>query len=165
MYTSPAITVGLASRTGAGSPLTTGGCQCHTWFADAAFDGVNAVALLNELCCGPCRYWGQSRLGPAVRGEPATATWGTCTTPISPIAAVSVRTGAKPPNLAIATPRAEQAAAQPDHSCFTSSADSISAAQRQPAEPDQLPHIQRRMDAFEPWVALHQWRPSGILQA
>src|SRR5215813_3986204 len=104
MYTSPGTTVGLASRTGAGSPLTTGGCQCHTWFADAAFDGVNAVALLNELCCGSCRYWGQSRPGPAVCGEPATATWGTCITPISPIAAVSIRTRASQPNLAIANP-------------------------------------------------------------
>jgi hypothetical protein len=32
---------------------------------EPAFDVVNAVALLIELCCGPCRYWGQSRFGAA----------------------------------------------------------------------------------------------------
>ena len=53
MYTVPATTVGLASRNGFGWPGTTGGCQCHTWDAEAAFDGVNAVALLIELCYGP----------------------------------------------------------------------------------------------------------------
>src|SRR5215470_6325970 len=61
MYTRPATTVGLASSSGAGLPVITGGCQCHTWVAEAAFDGVNAVAGLTELCCGPCRYCGQSR--------------------------------------------------------------------------------------------------------
>src|SRR5215469_15849289 len=65
MYTTPATTVGLASRAGVGLPLITGGCQCHTCLAEPEFDVVNAVALLTELCCGPCRYWGQSRLGPA----------------------------------------------------------------------------------------------------
>src|SRR5215468_11329411 len=78
MYTTPATTVGLASRAGAGLPLITGGCQCHTWCAEAAFDGVNAVALLTELCCGPCSYCGQSRFtaragfaAAAVAGAPA----------------------------------------------------------------------------------------------
>src|SRR5579859_2500051 len=66
MYTTPAATVGLASRAGAGSPLITGGCQCHTWLTEPAFDVVKAVALLTELCCGPCRYWGQSRSGAAL---------------------------------------------------------------------------------------------------
>src|SRR5436309_9563663 len=64
MYTRPAATVGLASGRGAGLPGITGGCQCHTWPADAAFDGVNAVARLTELCCGPCRYCPQSRAAP-----------------------------------------------------------------------------------------------------
>src|SRR5580704_5762594 len=65
MYTTPATTVGLASSAGASLPLITGGCQCHTWLTEAEFDVVKAVALLTELCCGPCRYWGQSRFGAA----------------------------------------------------------------------------------------------------
>src|SRR5260370_1794885 len=72
VYTTPATRVGPASRAGAGWPLITGGCQCHTWCAEAAFDGVNAVALLTELCCGPCSYCGQSRLT-ARAGLAATA--------------------------------------------------------------------------------------------
>jgi hypothetical protein len=63
----PAATIGDASSTGAGSPVITGGCQCHTRTGEAAFDGVNAVALLTESCCGSCTNWGQSRPGPAVR--------------------------------------------------------------------------------------------------
>src|SRR6266567_1422697 len=91
MYTAPATTTGLASRAGAGLPLITGGCQCHTWVTEPAFDVVNAVALLTELCCGPCRYWGQSRFGaaragPAVRAAPAA---GASTTPASPNATTS----------------------------------------------------------------------------
>src|SRR5215467_13934214 len=87
MYTTPATTVGLASRAGAGLPLITGGCQCHTWCAEAAFDGVNAVALLTELCCGPCSYCGQSRFGAAVRAGPAA---GTSVRPAAASAAISV---------------------------------------------------------------------------
>jgi hypothetical protein len=56
MYTTPATTVGLASRAGAGLPLMTGGCQCHACVTEPEFEVVNAVALLTELCCGPCRY-------------------------------------------------------------------------------------------------------------
>src|SRR5579859_3287864 len=94
MYTTPAATVGLASRAGAGSPLITGGCQCHTWLTEPAFDVVNAVALLTELCCGPCRYWVQSRLGaragrgPAA-GAPAAPAGAASTAPASPTAATS----------------------------------------------------------------------------
>src|SRR5579859_2613060 len=104
MYTTPATTVGLASRIGAGSPAMTGGCQCHTWVADAAFDGVNAVALLIEACWGSCRYCGQSRPGPAARGAPATAAPGTCTAPVSPTAAVSNSTRMGEPSRPIAAP-------------------------------------------------------------
>src|SRR5580700_10904726 len=76
MYTTPATTVGLASSAGASLPLITGGCQCHTWLTEAEFDVVKAVALLTELCCGPCRYWGQSRFGaaPAALADPAAGT-------------------------------------------------------------------------------------------
>src|ERR1022692_4532552 len=104
MYTRPATTVGLASRTGAGVPLPPGGCQCHTWLAEAAFDGVNAVARLTELCCGPCRYCGQSRLGPAASEAPATAPWDNGITPASPNAAVSVSIRAREPGLGIVHP-------------------------------------------------------------
>src|SRR5690348_4852266 len=94
MYTRPAATVGLASSRGAGLPVITGGCQCHTWVADAAFDGVNAVAGLTELCCGPCRYCGQSRLAPdaAAAGTGlATATGADNTKPASPDTATSAK--------------------------------------------------------------------------
>src|SRR5215467_10291312 len=87
MYTTPATTVGLASRAGAGLPLITGGCQCHTWCAEAAFDGVNAVALLTELCCGPCSYCGQSRFGAAVRAAGPLAA-------VAPAAGTSIRPAA-----------------------------------------------------------------------
>ena len=97
MYTTPATTVGLASRAGAGLPLIAGGCQCHTWCAEAAFDGVNAVALLTELCCGPCSYCGQSRFGAAVRAglaaladAPAAPAAGTSVKPAAVRAAISV---------------------------------------------------------------------------
>src|SRR5215813_1453647 len=97
MYTTPATTVGLASRAGAGLPLITGGCQCHTWCAEAAFDGVNAVALLTELCCGPCSYCGQSRFGAraclaaaALAGAPAATAAGTSIRPAAVNAAISV---------------------------------------------------------------------------
>src|SRR5215813_6115582 len=97
MYTTPATTVGLASRAGAGLPLITGGCQCHTWCAEAAFDGVNAVALLTELCCGPCSYCGQSRFGAraclaaaALAGAPAVTAAGTSIRPAAVNAAISV---------------------------------------------------------------------------
>src|SRR6516225_1968600 len=94
MYTTPATTVGLASRAGAGLPLITGGCQCHTWCAEAAFDGVNAVALLTELCCGPCSYCGQSRFGAAIArpgvAAPAGPAGGTSTRPAAVRAAISV---------------------------------------------------------------------------
>src|SRR5690242_21037350 len=96
MYTAPATTVGLASRAGAGLPLTTGGCQCHTWVTEPAFDVVNAVELLTELCCGPCKYCGQSRLGPAAAllagpavRAPAAPAAGASTTPARPNAAIS----------------------------------------------------------------------------
>src|SRR5689334_1619486 len=96
MYTAPATTVGLASRAGAGLPLITGGCQCHTWVTEPEVDVVNAVALLTELCCGPCRYWGQSRLGPAAAlltgpavRAPAAPAAGARTTPARPSAAIS----------------------------------------------------------------------------
>src|SRR5262245_46679312 len=97
MYTTPATTVGLASRAGAGLPLITGGCQCHTWCAEAAFDGVNAVALLTELCCGPCSYCGQSRFGAraclaaaALAGAPAAPAAGTRIRPAAVNAVISV---------------------------------------------------------------------------
>src|SRR5215468_6440938 len=97
MYTTPATTVGLASRAGAGLPLITGGCQCHTWCAEAAFDGVNAVALLTELCCGPCSYCGQSRFGAraclaaaALAGAPAAPAAGTSIRPAVVNAVISV---------------------------------------------------------------------------
>src|SRR5215468_9669616 len=97
MYTTPATTVGLASRAGAGLPLITGGCQCHTWCAEAAFDGVNAVALLTELCCGPCSYCGQSRFGAraclaaaALAGAPAAPAAGTSIRPAAVNAVISV---------------------------------------------------------------------------
>src|SRR5499425_3585952 len=92
MYTTPATTVGLASRAGAGLPLITGGCQCHTWWAEAAFDGVNAVALLTELCCGPCSYCGQSRFGAAVCACPAAAALADA--PAAPAAGIRVRPAA-----------------------------------------------------------------------
>src|ERR1700758_2136354 len=91
MYTAPATTVGLAYRIGAGFPLTAGGCQCHIWAADAAFAGVNAVVWLTELCCGPFRYCGQSRSGPAAGAARATAAWGPCTAPARATAAANVR--------------------------------------------------------------------------
>src|SRR6516164_5200693 len=105
MYTTPATTVGLASSAGAGLPLITGGCQCHTCVTEPEFDVVNAVALLTELCWGPCRYWGQSRFGaalwpadPAARGPaasevgaPAAPAAGANTTPASANAAASGR--------------------------------------------------------------------------
>src|SRR6266516_1340804 len=97
MYAAPATTTGLASRAGAGLPLITGGCQCHTWLAEPAFDVVNAVALLTELCCGPCRYWGQSRCGAARVGlavrAPAAPAAGASTAPARPNAAISGITG------------------------------------------------------------------------
>src|SRR6266568_2685510 len=93
MYTAPATTVGLASSAGAGLPLITGGCQCHTCVTEPEFDVVNAVALLTELCCGPCRYWGQSRFGAALAGPavrvPAAPAAGASTTPASPNATTS----------------------------------------------------------------------------
>src|SRR5450755_5098217 len=106
MYTRPAATVGLASRAGAGLPLTVGGCQCHTWLAEAALAGVNAVDRLTELCCGPCRYWVQSRLGPAACDAPAAAPapCGSSIAPASPKAAVSVRIRAREPGLNIVHP-------------------------------------------------------------
>src|SRR5215472_11185866 len=103
MYTRPAATVGLASSSGAGLPVITGGCQCHTWVAEAAFADVNAVARLTELCCGPFRYCGQSRSDPAARGERANATWGTCTAPIKAIPIANVRNRASQPSLSIRT--------------------------------------------------------------
>src|SRR6266849_5699975 len=87
MYTRPAATVGLASRRGAGSPVIAGGCQCHTWLAEAALDGVNAVARLTELCCGPCRYCRQSSPAPAARAADAglaTAAGADSSKPASP---------------------------------------------------------------------------------
>src|SRR6516162_10477051 len=94
MYTTPTTTVGLASRVGVGLPLITGGCQCHTCVTEPEFDVVNAVALLIELCCGPCMYWGQSRFGPAAArlagpavGAPAAPAAGASTTPARPSAA------------------------------------------------------------------------------
>src|SRR5262249_2445129 len=81
MYTRPANTVGLASSKGGDWPA---GGQCHTWVADAAFDGVKAVAGLTELCCGPCRYCGQSRLGPAAAATGACASTTTPTRPDIP---------------------------------------------------------------------------------
>src|SRR5215467_14264011 len=100
MYTTPATTVGLASRAGAGLPLITGGCQCHTCVTEPEFDVVNAVALLAELCCGPCRYWGQSRFGAAAGGlagpverAPAAPAAGASTTPARPSAAISGTAG------------------------------------------------------------------------
>src|SRR5215467_13075194 len=98
MYTTPATTVGLASRAGAGLPGMAGGCQCHTWRAEAAFDGVNAVALLTELYCGPCSYCGQSRFGAAVRAGPAAAA------PAAPAAGTSVRPAAASAAISV-TPR------------------------------------------------------------
>src|SRR5436305_4393988 len=91
MYTVPATTVGLASSTGAGLFVITGGCQCHTWLADAAFDGVNAVAALTELCCGPCRYCGQSSPGPAAGAAPANPACENSATPASPPTAAIIR--------------------------------------------------------------------------
>src|SRR6516165_1821464 len=73
MNTCPPTTVGLASRTDAGLPVTTGGCQCQAWRTDAAFDGVNAVARLRELCPGPCKNWCQSRSGGAPSARPGLA--------------------------------------------------------------------------------------------
>src|SRR5215472_6993102 len=90
MYTTPATTVGLASRAGAGLPLITGGCQCHTCVTEPEFDVVNAVALLTELCCGPCSYWGQSRFGARAPAAPAA---GASTTPARPSAAISGTAG------------------------------------------------------------------------
>src|SRR5215472_11013142 len=107
MYTRPAATVGLASSSGAGFPVITGGCQCHTWVAEAAFDGVNAVAGLTELCCGPCRYCGQSRAAPdagAADTGLAAATGTDRTKPASPSAATSAPNPTKRPNLDIAPP-------------------------------------------------------------
>src|SRR5262249_19510223 len=75
-----------------------GGCQCHTWRAEAAFDGVNAVALLTELCCGPCSYCGQSRFGAALRAGPAAAA------PAAPAGGTSVRPGAASAAISV-TPR------------------------------------------------------------
>src|SRR5215813_4449000 len=100
MYTTPATTVGLASRAGAGLPGMAGGCQCHTWRAEAAFDGVNAVALLTELCCGPCSYCGQSRFGAAVRAGPAALAGA----PAAPAAGTSVRPAAASAGISV-TPR------------------------------------------------------------
>src|SRR5215467_4536263 len=104
MYTRPAATVGLASSSGAGLPVITGGCQCHTWVADAAFDGVNAVAGLTELCCGPYRYCGQSRLGAATARAPAVPAWASRTTPTSPSAANHPRVRVRRSNLGIVIP-------------------------------------------------------------
>src|SRR5215470_19958066 len=101
MYTRPATTVGLASSSGAGLPVITGGCQCHTWVAEAAFDGVNAVARLTELCCGPCRYCGQSRPAPdpaAADTGPATTAGADSTKPVSPSTATTTRNSLKRPN-------------------------------------------------------------------
>src|SRR5215472_4445764 len=105
MYTTPATTVGLASRAGAGWPLTTGGCQCHTCVVEPEFDVVNAVALLMELCCGPCMYWGQSRFGAAASrlagpaaGTPAAPAAGASTTPARPTAAISGSTRHRGPS-------------------------------------------------------------------
>src|SRR5215470_8313469 len=107
MYTRPAATAGLASSRGVGLPGITGGCQCHTWVAEAAFDGVNAVAGLTELCCGPCRYCGQSRAasGPAAADTGSeAATDADSTKPASPSSATSARNPIKRPNLDIARP-------------------------------------------------------------
>src|ERR1700735_3716291 len=106
MYTRPATTVGLASRAGAGLPVTAGACQCHIWCAEAALDGVNAVAGLTELCCGPCRSCGQSRPGLAAGAVTAAAPGGS-TRPASPSAAVSVSILAKEPSSAIVRPSVE----------------------------------------------------------
>jgi hypothetical protein len=50
--------VGLASNTGTEVAVEDGQCQAR--LVEDAFDVVNAVARLTELCCGPCRYWTQS---------------------------------------------------------------------------------------------------------
>jgi hypothetical protein len=60
MYTRAPTTVGLASSFGAGFPLTPPGVKCHARRTDAAFAVVNAVAALTDVCCGPCKYCGQS---------------------------------------------------------------------------------------------------------
>src|SRR5215469_951807 len=116
MYTRPAATVGLASSSGAGLPVITGGCQCHTWVAEAAFDGVNAVAGLTELCCGPCRYCGQSRAAAdagAADTDVATATGADSTKPASPSAATSTPNPVKRPNLDTAPPSHVRARQRP----------------------------------------------------
>src|SRR5215470_15330624 len=69
-----------------------GGCQCHTWCTEAAFAGVNALALLTELCCGPCSYCGQSRFGAAARAGPAAAA--PADAPAAPAAGTSIRPAA-----------------------------------------------------------------------
>ncbi len=107
MYTRPATTVGLASSRGAGLPVTDGGWKCHTWLAAAALDGVNAVARLIELGCGPCRYCRQSRLGPVASKAPAAAPWDNSNTPASPSVAVSVSNRGREPSLDIAHPSIE----------------------------------------------------------
>src|SRR5215467_11677689 len=107
MYTRPAATVGLASSRGAGLPGITGGCQCHTWMAEAAFDGVNAVAGLTELCCGPCRYCGQSRPAPDAAAPDtglATATGADSTKPASPSSTTRTQNPIKRPDVDIARP-------------------------------------------------------------
>src|SRR5690349_13310672 len=84
-----------------------GGCQCHTWLADAAFDGVNAVARLTELCCGPCRYCPQSRAAPvaAAAGAGSAATAGADSTRLAiPNTKKTARTLTKGSNMNIAHP-------------------------------------------------------------
>src|SRR5215471_16754084 len=104
MYTRPAATVGLASSSGAGFPVITGGCQCHTWLADAAFDGVNAVAGLTELCCGSCRNCGQSRLDPAADAVPAAPAGASSNAPDKANTVGSFDIHARKPDLDIAHP-------------------------------------------------------------
>src|SRR5215831_10764559 len=104
MYTRPAATVGLASSSGAGLPVITGGCQCHTWAAEAAFAGVNAVAGLTELCCGPCRYCGQSRFAVPGPAAAVTVAWDSSTAPTRPDIPIRLQAPAKRRILDIPSP-------------------------------------------------------------
>src|SRR6516225_2268568 len=102
VYTRPATTVGLASST---TDWPAGG-QCHAWVADPALAVVKAVSRLTELCCGPCRYAGQSRLGPAACGPAAAAAapWDSRMTAARPDMPASVRVRVKRRNLDIPPP-------------------------------------------------------------
>src|SRR5215470_9104661 len=110
--------VGLASSAGAGLPVITGGCQCHTWVGDAAFDGVNAVAGLTEPCCGPYKYWGQSRPGAAAALAPAVPAWATSTVPTSPSAVNHLRVHLRRPNLRIVHPLGLKPIAPPERNRY-----------------------------------------------